>query len=99
MGAAGTGRSGPEVPFTGDQIRLFARARPGAEFALGVAGKSRKTVIAWRRVAADDFAPFDEPGFGKLVPAVSAVPTARRARWPRKARERALAAYTRTDQT
>lgn len=48
--------------------------RPGAEFALGVAGKFWKPVITWRRVEADDFAAFDEPGFGKLVMAVSVAP-------------------------
>jgi hypothetical protein len=48
--------------------------RPGGEFALGVAGKFWKPVIAWRRVAAEDFAAFEEPGFGKLVLAVSVVP-------------------------
>jgi len=112
--------------------------RPGAEFALGVAGKFWKPVIAWRRVEADDFTTFDEPGFGKLVMAVSVAPygahrtvltvhTRVRMNDPQswlkfrrywritrpaigsvhtalvrtvaaKARERALAAYTRTDQ-
>ncbi|WP_284740546.1 hypothetical protein [Amycolatopsis sp. RTGN1] len=48
--------------------------RPGSEFALGVAGKFWKPVIAWRRVEADDFTAFEEPGFGKLVLAVSVVP-------------------------
>ena len=112
--------------------------RPGAEFALGVAGRFRKPLIAWRRVEAGDFAAFDEPGFGKLVLAVSVVPygahravltvhtrirTSDPESWLKfrrywriarpaigslhtalirtiaaKARERALAAYTRTDQ-
>ncbi|MEU0535492.1 hypothetical protein [Amycolatopsis tolypomycina] len=81
----------------------------GAEFALGVAGKFWKPVITWRRVAADDFAAFDEPGFGKLVMAVSVVSygahrtvltvhTALIRTMAAKARERALAAYVRTDQ-
>lgn len=48
--------------------------RPGSEFALGVAGKFWKPVITWRRVEADDFVAYDEPGYGKLVLAVSAVP-------------------------
>ncbi|UOX90620.1 hypothetical protein MUY14_08340 [Amycolatopsis sp. FBCC-B4732] len=48
--------------------------RPGSEFALGVAGKFWRPVITWRRVEADDFAAFDEAGYGKLVLAVSAFP-------------------------
>ncbi|MEU4524681.1 hypothetical protein AB0F52_38930 [Amycolatopsis sp. NPDC024027] len=48
--------------------------RPGSEFALGVAGKFWKPVITWRRVEAGDFTAFEEPGFGKLVLAVSVVP-------------------------
>ncbi|MGW5740491.1 hypothetical protein [Amycolatopsis sp. NPDC003861] len=122
---------------TGSEWTLLGD-RPGTEFALGVAGKFWKPVITWRRVEADDFAAFDEPGFGKLVLAVSVVPYGahrtvltvhtrvrmsdpeswlkfRRYWWiarpaigsvhtalirtmAAKARERALAAYTRTDQ-
>ncbi|WP_206796370.1 hypothetical protein [Amycolatopsis sp. MtRt-6] len=48
--------------------------RPGSEFALGVAGKFRKPVISWHRVEAGDFTAFEEPGFGKLVLAVSVLP-------------------------
>ncbi|WP_370962562.1 hypothetical protein [Amycolatopsis sp. cg9] len=48
--------------------------RPGSEFALGVAGRFWKPVIPWRRVEAEDFAGFAEPGYGKLVMAVSAIP-------------------------
>ncbi|GLY38209.1 hypothetical protein Amsp01_042330 [Amycolatopsis sp. NBRC 101858] len=48
--------------------------RPGGEFALGVAGKFWQPVITWRRVEADDFAAFDEAGYGKLVLAVSVFP-------------------------
>ncbi|MGW5718608.1 hypothetical protein ACWEVP_20730 [Amycolatopsis sp. NPDC003865] len=113
--------------------------RPGSEFALGVAGKFWKPVITWRRVEPGDFAAFDEPGYGKLVLAVSAFPygphrtvltvhtrvrlsdpeswlkfrrhwrlfrpaigsahTALIRTMAAKARERALAAYARTDQS
>ncbi|MET8997554.1 hypothetical protein [Amycolatopsis sp. NPDC004169] len=38
-----------------------------APSSLGVAGRFWKPVITWRRVEADDFAAFDDPGFGKLV--------------------------------
>jgi hypothetical protein len=48
--------------------------RPGSEFTLGVAGKSGKPVSPWRRVEADDFAEFEEPGYGKIVLAVVVVP-------------------------
>ncbi|MFF4595906.1 hypothetical protein [Amycolatopsis sp. NPDC001319] len=40
---------------------------PGAEFAVGVAGKFWRPVVTWRRVDPDDFAAFSEPGYGKLV--------------------------------
>ncbi|MGW4490009.1 hypothetical protein ACWEOE_40095 [Amycolatopsis sp. NPDC004368] len=40
---------------------------PGTEFAVGVAGKFWRPVIAWRRVEPEDFADFAEPGYGKLV--------------------------------
>jgi len=45
--------------------------RPSTEFALGVAGRFWRPVIQWRRVEAEDFAAFEEPGYGKLVMAVS----------------------------
>ena len=48
--------------------------RPGSEFALGVAGRFWKPVIPWRRVEADDFARFGEPGYGKIVMAVAVLP-------------------------
>jgi len=48
--------------------------RPGSEFALGVAGRFWKLTTPWRRVEADDFAGFEEPGYGKVVVAVTAVP-------------------------
>lgn len=44
---------------------------PGREFALGVAGKFWRPVVQWRRVEAEDFAAFEEPGYGKIVMAVS----------------------------
>lgn len=43
----------------------------GSEFAIGVAGTFWRPVITWRRVDADEFPAFEEPGFGKLVLAVS----------------------------
>lgn len=46
----------------------------GGEFALGVVGKFWRPVIAWRRVEADEFAAFEEPGYGKLVLAISVRP-------------------------
>lgn len=46
----------------------------GSEFAIGVAGKFWRPVVTWRRVEADEFATFEEPGFGKLVLAVSVRP-------------------------
>ncbi|MFI5589471.1 hypothetical protein ACIA5G_30765 [Amycolatopsis sp. NPDC051758] len=48
--------------------------RPGSEFALGAAGKFWKPVIVWRRVEADDFAGFEEHGYGKIVMAVAVFP-------------------------
>ena len=113
--------------------------RPGSEFALGVAGRFWLPVVTWRRVEAADFQDFEEPGYGKLVLAVSMVPygphrtlltvhtrirltdpeswlkfrrhwrlarpvlaaahTALIRTMAANARERALAAYTRTDQS
>ena len=48
--------------------------QPGSEFAIGVAGKFWRPIITWRRVEADEFTDFDEPGYGKLVLAVSVRP-------------------------
>lgn len=63
----------PDDLDTGSEWALLGE-RPGSEFALGVAGKFWKPVIPWRRVEADDFAGFEEPGYGKIVMAVSTLP-------------------------
>jgi hypothetical protein len=46
----------------------------GREFGLGVAGEFWRPVVQWRRVEADDFTDFEEPGYGKLVMAVTTFP-------------------------
>lgn len=46
----------------------------GAEFAIGVAGKFWRPVVTWRRIEADEFPAFGDPGWGKLVLAVSVRP-------------------------
>ena len=51
--------------------------RPGSEVAFGVIGKFWKPVIEWRSFEADDFADFDEPGYGKIVCSLSVVPYGR----------------------
>jgi hypothetical protein len=40
---------------------------PGSEIAFGAVGKFWQGTIVWRDVARDEFAIFDEPGFGKIA--------------------------------
>lgn len=51
--------------------------RPGAEIAIGVGGRFWKPVVEWRRIEPEEFLAFDEPGYGKIVQSLSALPYGR----------------------
>ncbi|WP_211334094.1 SRPBCC family protein [Halopiger aswanensis] len=73
-----TGASPPErlrfadVPETDEWTLL--EAAPGEEFVFGAVGKFWRPAIEWRRVDADAFASFDEPGYAKLAISLSVRP-------------------------
>lgn len=52
---------------------------PGSELAFGAIGKFWQPSIEWHDVAADEFARFDEPGWGKIVADFSVSPYGTRA--------------------
>lgn len=58
---------------TGGDWTLLAE-RPGRAIALGLVGRFWKPVIEYRRVGADAFAAFDEPGWAKTVYSLAAEP-------------------------
>ncbi|GAA4659269.1 MULTISPECIES: hypothetical protein [Amycolatopsis] len=51
--------------------------RPGTEIAAGVGGRFWKPVVEWRRIEPEEFASFSEPGWGKIVFSLSALPYGR----------------------
>lgn len=62
----------PELRLTGPEGVglpgwLLLGERPEREIAFGAVGKFWKAEIEWRDVSIDDFATFDEPGWGKIV--------------------------------
>lgn len=48
--------------------------RPGHEIALGLVGRFWRPVIEYRNLTANEFLPFDEPGFAKTIYALSVQP-------------------------
>jgi len=53
--------------------------QPGYELVFGAVGKFWQPNIEWRDVAAEDFAAFAEPGWGKIAASFSVVPYGERA--------------------
>ncbi|MHC3436508.1 hypothetical protein ACYJ1Y_00060 [Natrialbaceae archaeon A-gly3] len=47
---------------------------PGEEFVFGAVGKFWQPAIEWRAVDPEDFADFDEPGYGKVAATLSVRP-------------------------
>lgn len=47
---------------------------PGEEFVFGAVGKFWQPAIEWRAVDPEEFADFDEPGYGKIAAALSVRP-------------------------
>ena len=58
---------------------LLLGENPNGELAFGAVGKFWQPNIEWHDVAADEFAPFDEPGWGKIVADFSVLPYGERA--------------------
>lgn len=46
---------------------LLVGERPGSEVVFGAVGRFWRPVIDWRQVGPDEFADFDEPGWGKIA--------------------------------
>lgn len=61
-----------DVPET-DEWTLLDEAR-GEEFVFGAVGTFWRPAIEWRRVGADEFSAFDEPGYAKLAIGLSVRP-------------------------
>jgi hypothetical protein len=58
---------------------LVLGERPGVELAFGAVGKFWQPNIEWHDVAADEFASYDEPGWGKIVANFAVLPYGTRA--------------------
>ncbi|MDS0476723.1 hypothetical protein [Natrinema sp. 1APR25-10V2] len=61
-----------DIPDTDEWTELADE--PGEEFVFGAVGKFWRPTIEWRRVDAEAFAAFDEPGYAKLAVGLSVRP-------------------------